>query len=47
MEEQTKQIDRLKETYGRLKQEISRKIVGQDKVIDKYWCPFSAMDTAF
>ena len=35
MEEQTKQIDRLKETYGRLKQEISRKIVGQDKVIDK------------
>ena len=34
MEEQTKQIDRLKETYGRLKQEISRKIVGQDKVID-------------
>lgn len=35
MEEQTKQIDRLKETYGRLKQEISRKIVGQEKVIDK------------
>ncbi len=35
MEEQKKQIDRLKETYGRLKQEISRKIVGQDKVIDK------------
>lgn len=35
MEEQTKQIDRLKETYERLKQEIARKIVGQEKVIDK------------
>lgn len=35
MEEQTKQIDRLKETYERLRQEIARKIVGQEKVIDK------------
>lgn len=35
MEKQTQQIDRLKETYEHLKQEIARKIVGQEKVIDK------------
>ncbi|MDE6450687.1 MAG: AAA family ATPase, partial [Odoribacter sp.] len=35
MEDQVKLIDQLKEKYKALKEEIARKIVGQDEVIDK------------
>lgn len=35
MEEHVKLIDELKEKYGELKQEISRKIVGQEEIINK------------
>ena len=35
MEEQAKLIDQLKLKYEDLKKEISRKIVGQEEVIDK------------
>lgn len=35
MEQHVKLIDELKEKYGELKQEISRKIVGQEEIINK------------
>lgn len=35
MEEHVKLIDELKKKYGELKQEISRKIVGQEEIINK------------